>query len=198
MTWKILIILQLLTFIVLLGCKKKVVDVNKDFIGIWYNAAKFEGSGVSTGYKSIEIKDNSAGEYSDFGEFGNTNFTGKARIKGSVLKIGVKKFKIDSEPKLIGNLGNIWTMTISGEAYYTNRDSQDGIGVYCFNEQLTVINTGTAVIQAQMDGQPVNLLPNATIKSDITCVGCQSLYTDNRGNNFSFYNIGCINTLQVQ
>lgn len=192
---KTLIIVHVLIIIGLLGCKKKVIDVNKDFIGQWYSESKFK---KEDSFKSIEIKDNSDGEYSERGGYSSKQASGKARLKGKVLKIGVKKFNVDSEPERLGNVGNFWAMTISGTTYYTNKDADDGVGGYCTPTKLSVWNTGTSSIQAHMDGHAYTILPNGILESSVNCFGCETKYYDNKGNSFSFFNIACASTIEIQ
>ncbi|MES2760655.1 MAG: hypothetical protein V4677_00545 [Bacteroidota bacterium] len=194
---KIVSVLVILLIIGSFGCKKKVTDVNKDFIGLWYSESKYK-SNFSSAYKSIEIKENSAAEYNDAGEGSNVNFSGKARIKGSTLKIGIKKFTVDEAPKRLGNVGNFWRMKISGETYYIDKDYLFGGGSICYPTYLSVMNTGTSVIHGTMDGHSVTIPPNGSAQSDVNCFGCESVYSDDHGNNFSFFNIGCTYTKEIQ
>jgi hypothetical protein len=194
---KIVILMHLVFLIGLLGCKKKVMDVNKDFLGSWYNDTKFSDPYANV-YKNIEIKENSSATYRDEGGFSNKTFTGKAKIKGSVLKIGLKKFTIDEAPKRLGNVGNFWRMKISGVTYYIDKDYLFGGSYTCSPSKLSIWNTGSTTIHANMDGQNYNIPPNGFLESDITCFECESVYSDDHGNNFSFFHTGCANTIQVQ
>ncbi|MES2513217.1 MAG: hypothetical protein V4580_03700 [Bacteroidota bacterium] len=194
---KITVILSLVLIIGSFGCKKKVADVNKDFVGLWYSESKYTTM-YSDVYKSIQIKENSAAEYSSQGDGTSVNFTGKARLKGSMLKIGIRKFSIDEAPTRLGNVGNFWRMKISGVTYYLNKDYLFGGGYICSPTKLSVYNTGNSVIHAIMDGHSVNIPPNSVAESDETCFGCESVYSDDHGNNFSFFNTGCANTIEIQ
>lgn len=187
----------IVTLIFLLGCKKKVTEVNKDFIGTWYQESKFKDA-HDFNTKSLQIKSNSDAEFNDRSKAIYSNYTGKARIKNNTLHIGVKKFKIDIAPKKLGNVGDFWMMRLGGENYYTDKLKEDGIGMHCSNTSLSIRNVGTDTIQATMDGVNYLLYPYQILQSNINCFGCETKYSDNKGNNFSFFNIECVNVVDVQ
>ena len=78
------------------GCAKKAVDVNEEFIGTWV------GAGKGLGYESyiITIDEKSNGRYEEETLERSLTVAGKARVKKNytILKIGLKKFSIDQAP----------------------------------------------------------------------------------------------------
>ena len=87
-------VLSLFVLLIAFSCKKKVADVNPDFIGSW------SGSDSEASY-SISIQSDSKAEYYKSKGFSETNITGNAKIKGDKLKIFTKKFRIDEMPKKV-------------------------------------------------------------------------------------------------
>lgn len=86
-------LISFLFLFVIFSCKKKVTDVNTDYVGNW------SGSDSEAGY-TINIKSDSKASYLKLKGGSETNVSGKARIEDDLLKIFTKKFKIDQAPKL--------------------------------------------------------------------------------------------------
>ncbi|MES2760654.1 MAG: hypothetical protein V4677_00540 [Bacteroidota bacterium] len=193
-------IISVLTIILLIGsfgCKKKLTDVNKDFIGLWYTHHKFTTPNSSV-YKAINITENSSAEYSDRSEGANENVNGKARVKDNKLRIGVKKFTIDEEPVRLGNVGNFWRMKINGEAFYIDKDNPFSSGYSSCSIPFNVFNAGSDTIMATVDGQTYEVPPEYSVSLSVNCFGCPSVYSDDHGNTFTYCNIGCPGTIEVQ
>lgn len=85
-------ILSFLLLFMIFSCKKKITEVNNDYVGNW-TAHDSEAS------YSIIIDSKSKASYFKYKGFSETEVSGFARIKGSnTLKILTKKFKIDQTP----------------------------------------------------------------------------------------------------
>ena len=90
-----------------ISCRKKVSEVDADYIGIWEGAD-------NNGVYSIRIDEQSNGRYSFVGESKMDAAEGKARINNSTIIISFKRLSIDSPPT--ESEGN-WTMVIDGISY---------------------------------------------------------------------------------
>lgn len=111
-------IARLLPFLVVLliaftACKKKVAQVNADYVGYW------EGSDGDA-YYYIDIDSDSKARYQKVSGFSNVDMSGKAKIKGDKLKILLKKFHVDQHPKQDTSTYSydVWTMVLDGITYY--------------------------------------------------------------------------------
>jgi hypothetical protein len=105
----ILYALGILVLLFSFSCKKKAAEVNANYVGYWH------------GYDSdkayvLTINSDSKAVYESNG-IATVTVRGKARIKGSTLKIFTKKFTIDQEPTQ--DLSDEWTytMVLSGVTY---------------------------------------------------------------------------------
>lgn len=85
-------ILSFLLLFMIFSCKKKITEVNNDYVGSW-SAYDSEAS------YSIDIDSDSKASYFKYKGYSKTEVSGTARIKGgNTLKILTKKFKIDQTP----------------------------------------------------------------------------------------------------
>lgn len=119
---------------IIVGCGKKVENVNKDYLGTWVHT--FSGGMrmetlLITNDKDSEVKtceNNTSGTFC-IAPAGATatcyectgNGSGRTRIKGNKLRIGTTKFEIDQEP-IYGSSGMY--MILDGKTY--SKTSTDG------------------------------------------------------------------------
>ncbi len=101
-------ILMLLT---VFSCKKKVAEVNSDYVGYW-SASDTDGKSYG-----LSIESNSRAVYSTQKGITSTEIKGNARIKGSKLKVFTKKFAVDQEPLANPNNPGTYTMILDGLTY---------------------------------------------------------------------------------
>tara|TARA_B100000530_G_scaffold287212_1_gene202389 strand:+ start:543 stop:881 length:339 start_codon:yes stop_codon:yes gene_type:complete len=101
-------VLFFFVFIIISGCGKAVLKVNGEYLGSWY------GSDSSYSY-SIVIDEENQAKYKKTGSlFSGTEYSGLCRVKEGYLKIGFKKFPIDTEPTLTAGY---YVMKIDGVDY---------------------------------------------------------------------------------
>ena len=94
---RLIFILSSILLLSFTSCKKKVTEVNTDYIGHW------EGED-SDGYYTLSIEEDSHAEYYKWNGIAELNINGKAKIKNDKLKILTKKFTITQEPTLVTQL----------------------------------------------------------------------------------------------
>lgn len=102
--------IKLLLCVVLIGgammfssCSKELEGDELDYVGTW------EGD-----YTTINIQANGDGSYEYYDGFLSKTASGKVRVKGDNLRIGIKKLSIDEKPHE-DSYG--WTMTLDGEEF---------------------------------------------------------------------------------
>ncbi|MFT6716784.1 MAG: hypothetical protein ACJA0Q_001432 [Saprospiraceae bacterium] len=127
---KLQVLLFILCIISLTNCKKKVLDENPDFEGVWESESVGD---VCSKHTVIIDKDNkgsyrywSAGADEDDDE-------GTVRIKDDCLKIGTfKKFKINEMPTSSNGTINECSSCFCGDHRYTDYMVLDHIKYYKF------------------------------------------------------------------
>lgn len=93
------------------SCKKKAADVNPEYVGYWTAYDSYDGS-------SLVIESNSKAVYETTSGIATTTVRGKARVKGNTLKIVMKKFTINQEPKIDSSGYFVqYTMILDGTTY---------------------------------------------------------------------------------
>lgn len=107
-----LFITGIFMLLIVFSCKKKVTDVNTDFIGNW------SGSDSEAGY-TINIQPDSQASYLKMEGATQVNVSGKARISGDKLKIFTKRFHIDVLPEKVPDSisANEYMMVLDGIEY---------------------------------------------------------------------------------
>lgn len=97
--------LLIVTALVFTGCGKEVINVDRNFVGIWNG---------SDGKNACRLSIDNAG--SGYWHKNNANTAqGMARIKGDKLYIGIKSFNIERYP--CRDSSGTWTLTLSGIIY---------------------------------------------------------------------------------
>jgi hypothetical protein len=98
---------MLLTFV---SCKKKIAQVNADYVGSWT-------ASESDKTYSISIESNSKAVYIKYKGVTTTQIKGTARVRNKTLRIFTKKFKIDQEPRADAANPGHYTMVLDGVAF---------------------------------------------------------------------------------
>jgi hypothetical protein len=87
---------------------KKVSKTHPDFIGLWHTTSG------SVNY-TLDIQNNGQGRYEEStGLMSSSEWSGMARYKDGILKIGLKKLKINKEPYV---LGQFYLMEMEGKTF---------------------------------------------------------------------------------
>lgn len=105
-------VLILFTVLVFSSCKKSNVGEYPDFVGNW------SGRDSPTNYE-IVINSNGKATYEKDGINTDVHVNGKFRVKGSQMKIGLKKYDINAFPEF-SSTDNLWRMTVDGIEYRRN------------------------------------------------------------------------------
>jgi hypothetical protein len=94
---------------ILAACGKKVTKSYQDMVGVWSSSSN------NVNY-TINIGSDNSGTYSECsGLLSCTEYSGQAKVNDGYLKLGFKKFKIDTYP--VQAAGH-WYMKIDGITYY--------------------------------------------------------------------------------
>lgn len=93
------------------SCKPKAPEVNPEYVGSWY------GYDNTSAY-SITIGDNGVANYQKLSGILTVTASGKARVKGTKFKIGIKKFYMAQEPTLVNDDGYIYYQMILDDVVY--------------------------------------------------------------------------------
>lgn len=121
--WPWLLVILMLTA---LGCKKKVVKVDPEYVGQW--RTEYD---VHDGYNVLTIDDGSKGHYVEYGPMADEEFTELMKTKKDKLYLGTQKtFVIDQAPYLENDTTCAWAsfgqtcivysavMELDGKMYY--------------------------------------------------------------------------------
>ena len=103
-------LIPLFTIILLtnIGCKKKAVDLNDDYIGEWRTSFDIHET-----YLTISIDDKSKAHYLEHGPTADEDFKRTARVNNGNLYLGNKKqFNITQAPTIVND--TICLVEISG------------------------------------------------------------------------------------
>lgn len=102
--------LSILVFSLAVSCRKKVAEVNADYVGSW------QGYDTEKSY-SLTIEPNSKSVYATYQGVKTVTVKGQAKIKGSTLKVFTKRFKINQQP--LQDQAQPWkyTMVLNGITY---------------------------------------------------------------------------------
>jgi hypothetical protein len=174
------------------SCKKKVTEVNPDFVGEWYSESYFTDGSLDAEY--ISIDETSYGIYENGSFFNQVSVKGKAKIGKDKLKIGLKGFHISLMPEEILNTNNLWQMKLDGKTFYKIKGSSLA---NCFSPYFYIRNVGENVLEATINNDSFTLYPDEYI-TIYREYGKTYQYSDNNNNNFSFFWLGCEETIDVQ
>lgn len=98
-----------LMLILVASCGKKVTKEYTDMVGVWVANANNQTL-------TINIASSNEGKYSECsGVLNCTEYSGQAKVKNDELRIGFKKFPIETYPVLSGG---IWYMKVDGNTYF--------------------------------------------------------------------------------
>lgn len=190
MKTKILIIL--ITVLIFSSCKKKVAEVNADFVGEWYSESYFSYGGYEG--ESISIDEASYGVYEKLSLFRSVTVNGRTKLGKNNIRIGIKGFHINQFPEKVGDIGELWQMKLDGTTYYKYKEKSL---LYNYSPYITFVNIGSETIEASINSEYFTLYSGEEYYF-YRELGTNYEYSDNHNNHFSFPGLGCEERIEVE